>query len=317
MTTKTIVNWGGHLHCVEVSDGTTEEAGVRVFRCDKNGTRNEDDSREVFVDPHEMVRDTEWGREDVLLVHVYRNSKFQDDPNEEGVPVTLKLEYNEICLTNDGNTTLRVAIFFQSFLESEGINKSDKLLVHGTILDKSGHKISKSVGNVIDPLEQLEKYGLYPVRYYSLNLSTYTDSPWNEEDLARIWNSEIVNDWGNLISRVLHLIDIKCNTVTNLKPEDKFVEIVNDYHSQISNLWNNYHIKDALRLTNELVKFGNKYINDNKTWSSLNFELELSNLKYLLITVNKLYFPVFGSTHCNEISDFIELGKKQIIFSKI
>ncbi len=106
MTTKTIVNWGGHLHCVEVSDGTTEEAGVRVFRCDKNGTRNEDDSREVFVDPHEMVRDTEWGREDVLLVHVYRNSKSQDDPNEEGVPVTLKLEYNEICLTNDGNKTL-------------------------------------------------------------------------------------------------------------------------------------------------------------------------------------------------------------------
>ena len=209
------------------------------------------------------------------------------------------------------------AIFFQSFLESEGINKSGKLLVHGIILDKSGHKISKSIGNVIDPLEQLEKYGLDPVRYYSLNLSTYTDSPWNEEDLTRIWNSKIVNDWGNLISRVLHLIDIKCNTVTNLQPEDDFVEVVNDYQSRISNLWSNYHIKDALRLTNELVKFGNKYINDNKTWSSLNFELELSNLKYLLITVNKLYFPVFGSTHCNEISNFIDLGKKQIIFSKI
>jgi hypothetical protein len=110
MTNKTIVNWGGNLHCVEVSDGTAEPAGVRVFRCDKDGKRNEEDDREVFVDPHEMTKDREWGPEDVLLVHVYRNCKpfaDKDDPNEEGVPVTLQLHYNEIILSNDGNATLK------------------------------------------------------------------------------------------------------------------------------------------------------------------------------------------------------------------
>ena len=108
MKTKTIVNWGGYLHCIEVSDGITETAGVRVFRCDKDGNRNENDDREVWVDPFEMTKDREFTPEDILLVHVYRNSK-SDDPNEEGAPVTLKLEYNEICLTNDGNETLSVA----------------------------------------------------------------------------------------------------------------------------------------------------------------------------------------------------------------
>ncbi len=112
MTTKTIVNWGGYIHCIEVSDGTTETAGVRVFRCDKDGNRNEDDHREVWVDPHEMTKGKEFTPEDILLVHVYRNAKAyadKDDPNEEYAPVTLKLEYNEICLTNDGNKTLSVS----------------------------------------------------------------------------------------------------------------------------------------------------------------------------------------------------------------
>ena len=110
MTTKTIVNWGGFLHCVEVSDGLTECAGVRIFRCDNNGEMLQEDRREVFVDPHEMIKDEGWNPDDVLLVHVYRNPKEDpkvEDPNEEGIPVTIRLRYDEILLSNDGKKTLR------------------------------------------------------------------------------------------------------------------------------------------------------------------------------------------------------------------
>jgi methionyl-tRNA synthetase len=102
------------------------------------------------------------------------------------------------------------ALIFQSFLESEGIKKSDKLLVHGTILDKDGKKISKSIGNVIDPFDQLQKWGLDAVKYYSLaGLSTYSDSNWNEDELVRLFNNEICNYWGNLVARTLQLDDTK------------------------------------------------------------------------------------------------------------
>jgi len=210
------------------------------------------------------------------------------------------------------------AQIFQVFLSSLGKKNTDKLLVHGTILDKDGRKISKSIGNVIDPIEQLEKFGLDAVRYYALaGLSTYSNSNWSEEDLKNLWNADIVNDWGNLVSRVLHLTDIKCGGRVNCLPESDFNDIINKYKDEISILWNEFKVKDALKKTNELVKFANKYINDVKPWASTNYEVELSNLSTLLLTVNTLYVPLFGIKRCNEISKIIYSGKKEILFSKI
>ena len=210
------------------------------------------------------------------------------------------------------------AVIFQAFLESEGIKKSDKLLVHGTILDKNGHKISKTLGNVIDPIEQLEKYGLEPIRYYALaGLNTYSNSSWNEDDLKNIWNAEIVNDWGNLLSRVLHLVDIKCGGKCNGVKSENFSNVVDDYQEDIKTLWFEFKVKDALQKTNSLVKYANKYINDVKPWVSDNYEIELANLLYLILAVNISYIPVFGYKKYNEISAAIEIGKKHILFNRI
>ncbi len=208
-------------------------------------------------------------------------------------------------------------VIFQSFLEAENIKHTDKLLVHGTILDKDGRKISKSIGNVVDPIDQLDKYGLYPVRYYALRLNTYANSSWDDDELKQIWNSEIVNDWGNLVSRVLHLIDIKCGRRPNCLPEDSFNDTINSYKDSVVDLWDNFKVKDALCKTNELVKFANKYINDNKPWASENYEVELSNLYSLLLVVNTLYIPLFGVEKTNEFLNVIEGCKKQILFDRI
>lgn len=210
------------------------------------------------------------------------------------------------------------AIILQSFLESEGIKKSDKLLVHGTILDKDGRKISKTLGNVIDPIDQIDKYGLYPVRYYALaGLNTYSNSSWNEEDLSKIWNSDIVKDWGNLVSRTLHLIDIRLDGVVVDQPEDSFVTIVDEYKASIGELWDTFKIKEALSKTNELVKYANKYITDKEPWKSTTYGFELSNLHLLILTVNDLYTPVFGSSETTKVIDLIKTGKKCILYKQI
>ena len=207
------------------------------------------------------------------------------------------------------------ALIFQSFLESEGIKKSDKLLVHGTILDKDGKKISKSIGNVIDPFDQLQKWGLDAVRYYSLaGLSTYSDSNWSEDELVILFNNELCNDWGNLVARTLHLVDIK-SISSNLVPND-FIDNVDKLVSEVNNLWSLFKVRDALQKTNEIVKIGNKYINDEKPWSNVNYNIVLSNLYYLIKEVNKLYYPVFPDK-CDETSIAILNKKKIILFSKI
>jgi methionyl-tRNA synthetase len=207
------------------------------------------------------------------------------------------------------------ALIFQSFLESEGIKKSDKLLVHGTILDKDGKKISKSIGNVIDPFDQLQKWGLDAVKYYALaGLSTYSDSNWNEDELVRLYNNEICNDWGNLVARTLHLVDIK-SIGSNFVPND-FIDNVDKLVSEVNDLWSQFRVREALQKTNEIVKIGNKYINDEKPWENVNYNIILSNLYYLIKEVNKLYYPVFPDK-CDETSNAILNKKKVILFSKI
>ena len=214
------------------------------------------------------------------------------------------VEILQVC----GNDNLR----FQAL----GNKNSDKIFIHGTILDKNGKKMSKSEGNVVDPIEQLEKYGLNPIRYYTLaGLNTTQNSSWDEEKLISQYNSEICNDWGNLVSRVLHLIDTKLNGETNANLiHNEFTLLVNKLECEIIILWDSLKIKEALQKTNELVKLGNKYINDEKPWGNENFQEILNNLYYLIKVVGELYKPVFPSIPINEV---INNKKKVILFEKL
>lgn len=102
------------------------------------------------------------------------------------------------------------AYIFQAILLSNSVPQTSELLVHGTILDENGAKMSKTLGNVINPIEQKEKWGLSPLKYYlTFGLSTYNDSKYSEKELVYLWNSDVVSKFGNLVSRTLHLIDIK------------------------------------------------------------------------------------------------------------
>ena len=207
------------------------------------------------------------------------------------------------------------AQIFQALLASIDRKLSSKILVHGTILDKDGKKMSKTLGNVIDPIEQLDKWGLDAIRYYTLaGLNTTTDSGWDEEKLVLQFNSDICNDWGNLFSRVMHLIDTKLGGNVNFTKND-FTKLVSTKEDQIVGLWHELKIKEALQKTNELVKFANRYVNDEKPWSGENYEEVLNNLYFLLEVVVSLYSYVFP--HRTDIYEALDSKKKVILFTKI
>jgi methionyl-tRNA synthetase len=230
--------------------------------------------------------------------------------------LTNNFNWSYIIQTCGGDNLRFQAVIFQAILESLNIKKTDKLLVHGTILDKSGKKMSKTLGNVVDPFDQLDKYGLDAVRYYALaGLNTYSDSGWNETELINLFNSEVCQGYGNLITRTLHLIDTKLDGNT-IDVDLDFYEIINNKLSTINDLWTTFNVKEACSETYKLVNFGNKYINDNEPWKLENPTQVLSNLYYLIIEINKKYEPIFGNK-CKEINDVILSKKKAIIFEKI
>lgn len=218
-------------------------------------------------------------------------------------------------------------VIHQGLLASAGIKKSDKLLVHGTILDSQGRKMSKTLGNVINPIDQLEKYGVEAVRYYCLaGLSIYGNSSWDESRLVDLYNSHLADDFGNLISRVTHLADkileehIDDSDVAldyGLIENDEFLNFINDEVSEVNRLWESFEIGEALNKTNSIVKYLNKKINDEKPWSDTKKGwTTILEISYALLYVNKLYRPVIPGKY-DIIKKALVDCKKVIVFPKI
>jgi methionyl-tRNA synthetase len=207
------------------------------------------------------------------------------------------------------------AVIWQGLLKSFNFSPTYRLLIHGTVLDEQGRKMSKSWGNVIDPLEQLEKYGLEAIRYYTLSLPTTQNCNWDEKQLVKLYNAHLVDNYGNLISRVLHLID-----KYNFKPFTPGKEFKNRYErlfAEIDELWQKLEISQALQKITELIKSGNAYINEHEPWKDkFNNYVVLSDLYWLLQQSVKYYEPIIPH-RIEEIKTALVNKKKVILFKKI
>jgi len=83
------------------------------------------------------------------------------------------------------------------------------------IMGPDGNKMSKTMGNVVDPEQQCEDYGAEAVRYYLIaGIPTFGDGTYKPDDVVNIYNSHLANSFGNLLNRVIHLANQK-----NLKLE--------------------------------------------------------------------------------------------------
>ena len=104
-------------------------------------------------------------------------------------------------------------VIWPCMLKACNLDLPKQVYVHGMVLAEGGKKMSKSLGNVIDPFEMLEKYPLDTFRYYLLrHLPAKEDGVFSENELIEKHNNELGNDYGNLITRVLKL------SLKNLEP---------------------------------------------------------------------------------------------------
>ncbi len=127
-----------------------------------------------------------------------------------GFPNNLDKDYAENMYQICGPDNLRFqGAIWQGMLMSAGFNNSKKIIVHGTILGPDGVKMSKSLGNIISPFEQLEKYGYEAMRFYLASSFGFSNSPYKEEDLVNLYNSLLADNFGNLLNRVIHLSNAK------------------------------------------------------------------------------------------------------------
>jgi methionyl-tRNA synthetase len=141
------------------------------------------------------------------------------------------------------------------------------VLGHGFIMAVDGRKMSKSFGNVVDPNYLIDKYGSDIVRYYFIKEFTVdSDNNFSEEKLVEIYNADLANVYGNLVSRTLGMLNLynngivpknneKNNTLTNT--EKKLID-------SIKKSINEFDIKEVLISTINFAKDANKYIEESK-----------------------------------------------------
>jgi methionyl-tRNA synthetase len=116
------------------------------------------------------------------------------------------------------------AIYWPAMLKSAGLNPPKKLFIHGYVTANK-EKISKSLGNVIDPIEQIDKYGVDAVRYYLLReIPSYGDGDYSKIRFLEIYNSELANNLGNLVSRVAKLAEGHNYPIEKPPERDKEIE---------------------------------------------------------------------------------------------
>ncbi len=102
------------------------------------------------------------------------------------------------------------AVYWPAFLMAAGLAPPRRVFAHGWWTNE-GQKISKSVGNIIDPLHLVERYGLDPVRYFLLREVPFgNDGDFSHQAMVHRMNGDLANDFGNLAQRVLSMINKNC-----------------------------------------------------------------------------------------------------------
>ena len=170
-------------------------------------------------------------------------------------------------------------VIWPSLLISAGIPLPKSVLVHG-YLTVNGNKISKSLGNIIDPIKVADKYGADSLRYFLLReVPIQQDGDFNEGALKNRINNELANDLGNLLSRVISMI-IKYfdGKIPNGKKDNALVSKLNECFKKADKHMNNLEIDKALDEVWGFIKECNKYVNDKKPWESKDKEDILYNL---------------------------------------
>ncbi|MBI2543517.1 MAG: methionine--tRNA ligase [Candidatus Aenigmarchaeota archaeon] len=196
------------------------------------------------------------------------------------------------------------AVYWPAILLSAGLKLPRSLLVHGYIT-VDGQKMSKFLGNVVDPLELMRRYSVDAVRYFlTKEIHVFDDGDFSEKSLINRINGELVADLGNLVYRVLSLTEKFKGKIEGKRELDKKLNL-----KKIEELMGEYKLNEALEEIWGFVRATNKYVNENEPWKLQG--KELSNVLYNLLEACRI-ISILISAFLPETSEKInkQLGVK-------
>ena len=212
------------------------------------------------------------------------------------------------------------AVYWPAFLMAAKISLPQKIFGHGWILSDE-KKMSKSLGNILDPLDIINKYGIDQLRYYLIKeVSLGNDGNISMENLKNCINNDLANNFGNLCQRVFSFIEKNCEGKLP-KPS----VLIEDDNNLLDNLikkvpelisdMNNQSLNDYIKKVVEFSFNANKYFNDLQPWSLKKTNIERMNtILFTIVTqiknISILLSPIIPLSS-EKILDIMNLKKKE------
>lgn len=155
------------------------------------------------------------------------------------------------------------AVYWPAILLSAGLALPKQLFVH-EYFTVNGQKMSKTIGNVYDPIPTLEKYGADPLRYYCLaKISPFQDGDFSEEKFIESYNADLANGLGNLVARVAKLCE---------RSGFEFKDHREDFNTEVRSKISEFKFNEALTIIWSWIAEADKKVNETKPWELLKAE---------------------------------------------
>ena len=217
------------------------------------------------------------------------------------------------------------AVYWPAFLLAAKIELPLKVYGHGWILSND-EKMSKSKGNILDPLEIINQYGLDPLRYYLIKeVSFGNDGNISQEKLEDCINSDLANNYGNLCQRVTAFAIKNCGSKIPEKIEFQKddLDILDKYNNNLDNIRSKIDKQDINFYIDYIINSlfeANKYFNDQEPWKKKDDIVRLNTIVYTTLEIVRkisfLLFPIIPHSSLKALKIF-NLSEKDIDFTSI
>ena len=205
------------------------------------------------------------------------------------------------------------AVYWPAFLLAANIDLPKKIYGHGWILS-GDEKMSKSKGNILDPLKIIEEYGLDPLRYYLIKeVSFGNDGNISQDRLENCINSDLANNYGNLCQRVTAFVEKNCNgkIPVNIEFQQDDLIILDKYKNDISVIRTKIDEQNINFYIDYIIHSlfdANKYFNDQEPWKKKEDPLRLNTIVYTTLEIVRkisyLLYPIIPQSSLKALKIF-------------
>ena len=205
------------------------------------------------------------------------------------------------------------AVYWPAFLLAANIPPPKRVYGHGWILSGE-EKMSKSKGNILDPIEIIDKYGLDPLRYYLIKeVSFGNDGSISREKLESCINSDLANNYGNLCQRVISFNEKNLNLKIpeNYKFIKEDLDVLDKFKTNYENLLDSIDKQNVNLYVSFIVEqlfAANKYFNDQEPWNKKSNIQRLNTIVYvsleLIRKISVMLYPIIPESSLKVLKAF-------------